>query len=542
MIEKVLVPDVGEAEDVEVVEVLVALGDVIAADDSIVVLESDKASMEIPSPYGGKIANIAVSEGDTVEEGSLLVEIEMEGAESTADPEPETESSVVQPEPEPSVPSAEASSGASTRIETSKVITVPDVGDAQEIVVAEVLTPQGTQVEEGESVVVLESDKASMEIPADFGGVVQEVFVGEGDEVAEGDPLVTIVGRVAPDQVNEPAYDKTPVPETATDETEVPEQAPKLAPPPMETSEASADSDVHAGPAVRKQAREYGVDLGQVEGSGRKGRVLKEDVQDYVKTRLNDSGGAGVSSGTGIPEIPEVDFTKWGEIEEKPLSRIRKASARNLHRSWVNVPHVTQFDEADITDLELFRKSQNEQLQKEGVKLTPLAFLIKAVVDALIRFPQFNSSISNDYDHLVLKKYYHIGIAVETDDGLVVPVLKDADKKGVVQLANESAELASQARGKKLPMDAMQGATFTISSLGGIGGTAFTPIVNAPEVAILGVSRSKVSPVWNGAEFEPRTILPLSLSYDHRAIDGAEAARFTTYLASVLADMRKVLM
>ena len=548
MIEKVLVPDVGEAEDVEVVEVLVALGDVIAADDSIVVLESDKASMEIPSPYGGKIANIAVSEGDTVEEGSLLVEIEMEGAESSADPEPEPEPkpepepAVVELEPEPSVPSAEASSGASTRIETSKVITVPDVGDAQEIVVAEVLTPQGTQVEEGESVVVLESDKASMEIPADFGGVVQEVFVGEGDEVAEGDPLVTIVGRVAPDQVNEPAYDKTPVPETATDEAEVPEQAPRLAPPPKETSEASADSDVHAGPAVRKQAREYGVDLGQVEGSGRKGRVLKEDVQDYVKTRLNDSGGAGVSSGTGIPEIPEIDFTKWGEIEEKPLSRIRKASARNLHRSWLNVPHVTQFDEADITDLELFRKSQNEQLQKEGVKLTPLAFLIKAVVDALIRFPQLNSSISKDYDHLVLKKYYHIGIAVETEDGLVVPVLKDADKKGVVQLANESAELAAQARDKKLPMDAMQGATFTISSLGGIGGTAFTPIVNAPEVAILGVSRSKVSPVWNGSEFEPRTILPLSLSYDHRAIDGAEAARFTTYLASVLADMRKVLM
>lgn len=550
MIEKVLVPDVGEAEDVEVVEVLVALGDVIAADKSIVVLESDKASMEIPSPYGGKIASIAVSEGDTVEEGSLLVEIEMEGAESSADPEPEPAMAESVPEPEPesetvasSAGSKEAASDASTRIETSKVITVPDVGDAQEIVVAEVLAPQGTQVEEGDSVVVLESDKASMEIPADFGGVVQEVFVGEGDEVTEGDPLVTIVGRVAPEQVNEPAYDKTPVRETSSDDqAEDVSGAPKLAPPPRETSLATSDSNVHAGPAVRKQAREYGVDLGQVEGSGRKGRVLKEDVQDYVKARLTGSAGVGVSTGMGIPQVPEVDFTKWGEVEEKPLSRIRKASARNLHRSWLNVPHVTQFDEADITDLELFRKSQNEQLQKAGVKLTPLAFLLKAVVDALIRFPQFNSSISKDYDHLVLKKYYHIGIAVETEDGLVVPVLKDADKKGVVQLANESAELAAQARHKKLSMDAMQGATFTISSLGGIGGTAFTPIVNAPEVAILGVSRSTVSPVWNGSDFEPRTILPLSLSYDHRAIDGAEAARFTTYLASVLVDMRKVLM
>ena len=544
MIEKVLVPDVGEAEDVEVVEILVAVGDVVGADDSLVVLESDKASMEIPSPYAGRITAIEVKEGDQVGEGSLLLEIETESAgESALEPEPDT-SSEPEPEAEPE-PEPETESGAAettTRIETSKVITVPDVGDAQEIVVAEVLTPQGTQVEEGESVVVLESDKASMEIPSDLAGVVQEVFVGEGDEVKEGDPLVTVVGRVSPDQVNEPAVEKTSLPEEPAGqrESKPDDGAAKLAPPPrqQETPVASG-SKVHAGPAVRKQAREYGVDLGEVKGSGRKGRVLKEDIRDYVKARLSGSGDSG---GLGIPEVPEVDFTKWGEVEGKPLSRIRKASARNLHRSWLNVPHVTQFDEADITELELFRKSQNEQLQKEGVKLTPLAFLIKAVVDALIRFPQFNSSIAKDYDHLVLKKYYHIGIAVETDDGLVVPVLKDADKKGVVQLANESAELAAQARDKKLPMDSMQGATFTISSLGGIGGTAFTPIVNAPEVAILGVSRSKVSPVWNGSEFTPRTMLPLSLSYDHRAIDGAEAARFTSYLASVLADMRKVLM
>ena len=544
MIEKVLVPDVGEAEDVEVVEILVAVGDVVGADDSLVVLESDKASMEIPSPCAGKITSIEVSEGDQVGEGSLLVEIETESeGEAAPEPEPEPEAEPKpEPESEPELESEADAAQTTTRIETSKVITIPDVGDAQEIVVAEVLAPQGTQVEEGESVVVLESDKASMEIPSDLAGVVQEVFVGEGDEVKEGDPLVTVVGRVAPDQVNEPAVEKTSVPDEPADkQDDKPDgDAAKLAPPPRQQEAPVSPGDkVHAGPAVRKQAREYGVDLGEVKGSGRKGRVLKEDVQDYVKSRLSGSGDSG---GLGIPEIPDVDFAKRGQVEEKPLSRIRKASARNLHRSWLNVPHVTQFDEADITDLEAFRKSQNEQLQKEGAKLTPLAFLIKAVVDALIRFPQFNSSIAKDYDHLVLKKYYHIGIAVETDDGLVVPVLKDADKKGVVQLANESAELAAQARDKKLPMDAMQGATFTISSLGGIGGTAFTPIVNPPEVAILGVSRSKVSPVWNGSEFMPRTMLPLSLSYDHRAIDGAEAARFTNYLASVLADMRKVLM
>ncbi|MBL6691572.1 MAG: dihydrolipoyllysine-residue acetyltransferase [Pseudomonadales bacterium] len=541
MIEKVLVPDVGEAEDVEVVEILVTVGDMVAADDSLVVLESDKASMEIPSPYAGKITGIETKEGDQVGEGSLLLEIETESkTEATVEPEPEP-GSRSEPEPTPEPETEADTAETTTRIETSKVITVPDVGDAQEIVVAEVLTPQGTQVDEGESVVVLESDKASMEIPSDLAGVVQEVFVGEGDEVKEGDPLVTVVGRVAPDQVNEPVVEKTPVPEDPEyNHEERPADVSRLAPLPQQQDPAiTPGGKVHAGPAVRKQAREYGVDLGDVKGSGRRGRVLKEDIQEYVKSRLSRSSDSG---GLGIPEVPEVDFTKWGEVEEKPLSRIRKASARNLHRSWLNVPHVTQFDEADITDLELFRKSRNEQLQKEGVKLTPLAFLIKAVVDALIRFPQFNASITKDYDHLILKKYYHIGIAVETEDGLVVPVLKDADSKGVVQLANESAELAAQARDKKLPMDAMQGATFTISSLGGIGGTAFTPIVNTPEVAILGVSRSKVSPVWNGSEFTPRTMLPLSLSYDHRAIDGAEAARFTTYLASVLTDMRKVLM
>ena len=429
MIEKVLVPDVGEAEGVEVVELLASVGDVIEADASIVVLESEKASMEIPSPCGGKIISIAVAEGDEVNEGTLILEIE---TAETAD------------EPYAGAEDVE--------------VTREAVQDA----------PPATPPAAGPSV-----------------------------------------------------------------------PAPAIAPAAL--TETSGDAVVYAGPAVRKQAREYGVDITQVKGTGRKERILKEDIQDHVKARLAGGTGAG-ATGSGIPEIPEVDFTRFGEIEEQPLSRIRKASAKNLHRSWLNIPHVTQFDEADITDLEAFRKQQNAELAAQGVKLTPLAFLICAVIDTLKTYPRFNASIARDYDHLILKKYFNIGIAVETDDGLVVPVLKDADKKGVIQLAEESAALAAQARQKKLPMDAMQGATFTISSLGGIGGTAFTPIVNAPEVAILGVSRSKVAPVYDGEGFVPRTMLPLSLSYDHRAIDGAEAARFTSHLAKVLGDIRRVIL
>jgi len=538
MIEQVFVPDVGEAEDVEVVELLVALGDQIAQDASIVVLESDKASMEIPSPCAGIVTKIVVGQGDKVTEGSLLVEIEIEASNVAATAE-RSEPDKVEPassetggaepsisEPSISEPSISEPSISEQRIETSKIVCVPDVGDVQEVVVVEILVQRGEKIEKGISVVVLESDKASMEIPADLAGVVQEIFINEGDEVKEGDPLVTVVGIIDAAQDAQLAAEKTAVIKTA----------PLMVAPTEETN----SNGIHAGPAVRKQAREYGVELSMVGASGRKGRILKEDIQDYVKERLG--AGAGAGAGTGIPAIPEIDFSKWGDVEKQPLSRIRKASARNLHRSWLNVPHVTQFAEADITSLETFRAAQNQRLQSEGIKITPLAFLIRAAVDALIRYPHFNSSISGDYDHLILKKYYNIGIAVETDDGLVVPVLKDADKKGVVQLAQESAALAALARDKKLPMDAMQGATFTISSLGGIGGTAFTPIVNAPEVAILGVSRSKISPVYDGETFVPRTMLPLSLSYDHRAIDGAQAARFTSHLASVLSDLRLVLM
>lgn len=555
MLEQVLVPDVGEAEDVEVIEILVAVGDVIDTDTSLVVLESDKASMEIPSPCAGTIKSFAVSEGDKVTEGSLLAEIETgeksQPGEVTQTSDPELVNAAEEQTGASEPDTYAAANLAPRKMEASKVILVPDVGDAQEIIVAEVLVHQGDALENGDSIVVLESDKASMEIPTDLAGVVQEIFINEGDEVREGDSLVTIVGWVPIEVV---AQNTTDIPEERVESTS--EKTARsdagtsvgktVAVKPRSNSQSSKYQDqetktggVHAGPAVRKQAREYGVNIIEVAGTGRKDRVLKEDIHEFVKARI---AGKGSSGGSGIPEIPQMDFTKWGEVENRPLSRIRKASAKNLHRSWLNVPHVTQFDEADITDLEVFRKAQNLELQSSGAKVTLLAFLIKAVVDALKKYPQFNSSITSDYSHLIVKKYYHIGIAVETDDGLVVPVLKDADRKGVTQLAQESAELANLARDKKLPMNAMQGATFSISSLGGIGGTAFTPILNAPEVAILGMSQSKMAPVYDGETFNPRLMLPLSLSYDHRAIDGAEAARFTSHLGAVLSDIRRIIM
>jgi pyruvate dehydrogenase E2 component (dihydrolipoamide acetyltransferase) len=544
MSEKVLVPDVGEADGVEVIEVLVKVGDMVAVDDSLVVLESDKASMEIPSPMAGKIVSINVSEGDKIEEGGLILELEAEASDSNEKVASEKPEAVEEPVAKNTAAQAPASNGSSREA----TVSVPDVGDASDITVTEVLVKIGDQVNKDDSLVVLESDKASMEIPAPFAGEVLEVLVKEGDEVNEGDSLFRM--KTSGDE----ATKTEPKPGTAADAQPEskpeakPEPKPESSPPATSTSldaeqveATSSSAKVHAGPAVRKQAREYGVDLGDVKGTGRSGRILKEDIQVFVKERLK-AGPVQVAGGSGIPPVPTVDFTKFGEIELLPMSRIKQATAKNLHRSWLNVPHVTQFDEADITELEAFRKAQNEELKGQGVKLTPMAFLVKACVHALQTYPQFNASLEDGYKNLILKKYYNIGVAVETPDGLVVPVIKNADQKGILQLAEETSALAAKARDKKLPMDAMQGATFTISSLGGIGGTKFTPIVNAPEVAILGVSRSKVAPVWNGDSFVPRTMLPLSLSYDHRAIDGAEAARFTDYLARVLTDVRKLLL
>ncbi|XOV87320.1 MAG: dihydrolipoyllysine-residue acetyltransferase [Pseudomonadota bacterium] len=576
MTKEVLVPDVGDASDVEVIEVLVKVGDLVEADASLVVLESDKASMEIPSPVSGKVVSIEVKEGDQVDEGDLILVLETEDTESDDDgddPEEskddtdgsteqaEGEEQKVQKEREAQKAPATTDSDADGP-STEKTVLVPDVGDASEIIVSEILVKPGDEVDEDDSLVVLESDKASMEIPSPYKGKVLEVLVSVDDEVAEGHPLLTLsVAGGAEDADNQDNKDNkdnkdkkaesiADKGDTGSETTErafassstkdsMQESGKKAAALDRSVSASTEDDGIYAGPAVRKEAREYGVDLSQVKGSGRNGRVLKEDVQAFVKARL--AGGAR-ESGAGIPAMPAVDFSRFGPTELRPLSRVRRASARNLHRSWLNVPHVTQFDEADITELEAFRKAQNEELKAQGKKVTPLAFLVKACAHALGRYPQFNASLDENLENLIIKQYCNIGIAVDTDDGLVVPVIRDADRKGVIEIAEESASLAAAARDKKLPLDAMQGATFTISSLGGIGGTAFTPIVNAPEVAILGVSRSKVAPVFDGTTFVPRTMLPLSLSYDHRAIDGAEAARFTTLLVSLLSDMRRLIL
>ncbi len=522
-LKEILVPDVGEATDVEVIEILVAVGDRVGTDESLVVLESEKASMEIPSPTDGEVERIQVQEGDKVEEGDLILELSVQ-----ASPNNQAQSS--------GGVAGGSKESAGHQLET---VRVPDVGEAKDVTVIEILVGAGSPVEADDSLIVLESDKASMEIPSPCAGIVTSILLSVDDQVEEGDDILTIETESVPrltDSVRSKSQSVQSKSQSVRSKGQVVEKRPAA-----DTSViAPQGSKVHAGPAVRKQAREYGVDLMAIVGSGTKGRILKEDVKAHVKQQLDRTRSG--EDGAGIPKVPQVDFAKFGAIEILPLSRIRRASAKNLHRSWLNVPHVTQFDEADITELEEYRKQQNLELSEKGVKLTPLSFLIKSVVSTLKEYPQFNASLHPDGEQMVLKKYIHIGIAVETEEGLVVPVIRDADCKGLEQLAIESAELARQARDKKLPLDAMQGCCFTISSLGGIGGTAFTPIVNAPEVAILGVSRATVKPIFDGENFQPRTMLPLSLSYDHRAIDGAEAARFTSHLSKMLSDVRHMLL
>ncbi|HJN50378.1 MAG TPA: dihydrolipoyllysine-residue acetyltransferase [Pseudomonadales bacterium] len=529
-LKEILVPDVGEATDVEVIEILVAVGDRVGTDESLVVLESEKASMEIPSPTDGEVERIQVQEGDKVEEGDLILELSVQ-----ASPNNQAQSS--------GGVAGGSKESAGHQLET---VRVPDVGEAKDVTVIEILVGAGSPVEADDSLIVLESDKASMEIPSPCAGIVTSILLSVDDQVEEGDDILTIETESVPrltDSVrskSQSVQSKSQSVQSKSQSVRSKGQVVEKRPAADTSVIAPQGSKVHAGPAVRKQAREYGVDLMAIVGSGTKGRILKEDVKAHVKQQLDRTRSG--EDGAGIPKVPQVDFAKFGAIEILPLSRIRRASAKNLHRSWLNVPHVTQFDEADITELEEYRKQQNLELSEKGVKLTPLSFLIKSVVSTLKEYPQFNASLHPDGEQMILKKYIHIGIAVETEEGLVVPVIRDADCKGLEQLAIESAELARQARDKKLPLDAMQGCCFTISSLGGIGGTAFTPIVNAPEVAILGVSRATVKPIFDGENFQPRTMLPLSLSYDHRAIDGAEAARFTSHLSKMLSDVRHMLL
>ncbi|RLV58639.1 pyruvate dehydrogenase complex dihydrolipoyllysine-residue acetyltransferase [Parashewanella curva] len=547
----VLVPDIG-GDEVQVIEICAAIGDSLGEDDAILTVESDKATMDIPAPFAGVLKELTVAVGDSISEGALIAKLESVDATAalapaTEAPAPVVEAPKVEEAPAPVVEVAPAAPAASEVIN----VTVPDIGGDTDVPVIEILVSVGDEIDVDAGLVTLETDKATMDVPSPKAGIVKSVELKEGDKVSEGTLVITLETQgEAPAAASAPAA-KAEAPKPV----EAPKAAPTPAPKPPVPHHPSANAPavsgkvVHASPAVRRLAREFGVDLTQVTGTGRKGRIVKEDVQAYVKYELSRpkataAPSAGGEGGLHVIAAPKVDFAKFGEVEEVPLSRIQKISGPNLHRNWVTIPHVTQFDEADITELEAFRKQQNELLakQKLGVKITPLVFMMKAAANALLQFPVFNSSLSPDGESLIQKKYVHIGIAVDTPNGLVVPVIRDVDQKGVIELSKELTEVSVKAREGKLKAADMQGSCFTISSLGGIGGTAFTPIVNYPDVAILGVSKSEMKPKWNGKDFEPRLMLPLSLSYDHRVIDGAMAARFAVTLSGVLSDIRKLVL
>lgn len=554
---EVKVPDIGDFEDVAVIELLVKPGDAIKAEQSLLTVESDKASMEIPSSHAGVLKELRVKIGDRVAEGSVIAVIEAASDAGSPPPLPAEGRAGASPAPAPAtvaaVPPPQPSPGGSQSIE----VRIPDIGDFKDVAVIELLVKPGDAVKVEQSLITVESDKASMEIPSSAAGTLKELKVKVGDKVNIGDLIALVEGQGAAGAAPQaPARNEAAASSVAESQAPSPAPAPQdrvpptAALPPHEPTSA-AGSLPHASPSVRKFARELGVPLEEVKGTGPKGRITQEDVQAFTKQVMSGdvrtkaasakapAGGGGEA--LGLLPWPKVDFAKFGAVERKPLPRIKKISAANLHRNWVMIPHVTNHDDADITELEAFRVQLNKENEKSGgAKLTMLAFLVKACVAALKKFPDFNSSL--DGEELVYKNYWHIGFAADTPNGLMVPVIRDADQKGVLQIAQETAELAKKARDGKLSPADMSGATFTISSLGGIGGRYFTPIINAPEVAILGVSRSQTEPVWDGKQFQPRLMLPLSLSWDHRVVDGASAARFNAYLGQILADFRRVLL
>ncbi|BCK27397.1 pyruvate dehydrogenase complex dihydrolipoyllysine-residue acetyltransferase [Vibrio cholerae] len=527
-LKEVQVPDIG-GDEVEVTEIMVKVGDVVAEEQSLITVEGDKASMEVPAPFAGTVKEIKIAAGDKVSTGSLIMVFEVAGAAPVAAP----------------VQAAAPAAAAAPAVAALKEVQVPDIG-GDEVTVTEIMVNVGDSISEEQSLITVEGDKASMEVPAPFAGTLKEIKVAAGDKVKTGSLIMVF-------EVAGAAPVAAPVQAAAAPAAAPAQAATPAAAAPATSGEFQENHEYsHASPVVRRLAREFGVNLAKVKGSGRKNRILKEDVQNYVKEALKrlESGAQAAASGKGdgaalgLLPWPKVDFSKFGDTEVQPLSRIKKISGANLHRNWVMIPHVTQWDNADITELEKFRQEQNamEAKRDTGMKITPLVFIMKAAAKALEAFPAFNSSLSDDGESLILKKYVNIGIAVDTPNGLVVPVFKDVNKKGIYELSKELAEVSKKARGGKLTAADMQGGCFTISSLGGIGGTAFTPIVNAPEVAILGVSKSEMKPVWNGKEFAPRLQLPLSLSYDHRVIDGAEGARFITYLNECLSDIRRLVL
>ncbi|SUT91423.1 pyruvate dehydrogenase complex dihydrolipoyllysine-residue acetyltransferase [Actinobacillus lignieresii] len=530
---EVNVPDIG-SDEVNVTEIMVKVGDSVEVDQSIINVEGDKASMEVPAPIAGVVKEILINVGDKVTTGKLIMKFETASAAPAA---------------------AEAPAQAAAPVATAsaiKEVNVPDIG-GDEVNVTEIMVNVGDTVSEEQSLITVEGDKASMEVPAPFAGVVKEILVKSGDKVSTGSLIMKFeVAGAAPAAAPAPAA-QAAAPAPAAQPAAQPAQSGNVSGLSQDVV-AAAGAYAHATPVIRRLAREFGVNLDKVKGSGRKGRIVKEDIQAYVKTAVQvfekqggtaaAATGAANGAGLGLLPWPKVDFSKFGEVEEVELSRINKISGANLHRNWVMIPHVTHFDRTDITDLEAFRKEQNKlaEKQKLDVKITPVVFIMKAVAKALEAFPRFNSSISEDAQRLTLKKYINIGVAVDTPNGLVVPVFKNVNKKGIVELSRELMEVSKKARDGKLTASDMQGGCFTISSIGGLGTTHFTPIVNAPEVAILGVSKSEMAPVWNGKEFEPRLMLPLALSFDHRVIDGADGARFLTYINGVLADIRRLVM
>ncbi len=546
MSELIRVPDIGSG-DGEVIELFVKVGDRIEADQSILTLESDKASMEIPAPKAGIVKSLKVKLGDRLKEGDELLELEAEGA--AAAPEAPAAAPAVAAEKPAAAPAAEAPAAPAAAPASSTIqdIHVPDIGSSGKAKIIEILVKAGDTVEADQSLITLESDKASMEIPSPAAGVVESISVKLDDEVGTGDFILTlkVAGSAAPAAPAQAAPAPAAKAEAPAAAAPAPAAKAEAAPAPA-AAPAPRGAKVHAGPAVRQLAREFGVELNAVSASGPHGRVLKEDVQVYVKAMMQkakEAPAAGAATGgAGIPPIPAVDFSRFGEVEEVAMTRLMQIGASSLHRSWLNIPHVTQFDQADITELEAFRVAQKAVAEKAGVKLTVLPLLLKSCAHLLKEMPDFNSSLAPSGKAIIRKKYVNIGFAVDTPDGLLVPVIKNVDQKSLLQLAAEAAALAAKARDKKLTADDMQGACFTISSLGHIGGTGFTPIVNAPEVAILGVSKATIQPVWDGKAFQPKLMLPLSLSYDHRVINGAAAARFTQRLSQLLGDIRTILL
>jgi len=549
--QEIKVPDLGGADEVEIIEIIVSEGDSVEEEDPILTVESDKASVELPAPAAGKISKITVKVGDKVKEGDVIGMLAASGDAGGSDDAGDDKSE--QAEEKSEAPSEARSEDAKPAPKKKKsggsrteVVKVPSLDGFEDVPVIEINVAEGDTVGEEDPLVTVESDKATMEIPSPYAGKIGKILVKEGDKLSEGSDLLEMTieddgddegeSEDSGDSARADSQESKPEKSQGKQESEPQPQGSTYEPP-------SPGTKVHAGPAVRKLARELGADLTRVKGSGPKGRIVKDDVHAYVKSQLQQAQqGSGVATGSGIPGVKLPDFSQFGEIEREGMSRMMAATATNMQRSWLNVPHVTQFDDADITEMEDFRKAQKAAGEKRGVKMTPLPFLLKACAAALAELPQFNVSLDMERKEVVRKKYIHIGIAVDTPHGLMVPVIRDVDQKGLWELAAESAELAQKARDKQLKPAEMQGACFTITSLGGIGGTAFTPIVNTPEVAILGVSKASMKPVWDGKEFQPRLMLPLSLSYDHRAVNGADAARFTNLLTQLLGDIRTLLL